>query len=106
MCDIYMSLAEPSCVPSFVHFCAALTESLSKAVPLPSHFCFRSPNSLLLGFYLRKIELATLTGRAPELCGWALWPGSVSGSCPCLGRAPELCGPAFVLLLSLSWPRP
>ena len=114
MCDIYMSLAEPSCVPSFVHFCAALTESLSKAVPLPSHFCFRSPNSLLLGFYLRKIELATLTGRAPELCGWALCPGSVSGpspplvlvlaaplnsvarllssSCPCLGRAPELCG--------------
>ena len=59
------------------------------------------PNSLLLGFYLRKEELATLTGRAPELCGWALCPGlvlllsSVAGpSCPLL-----------VLLLSLSWPR-
>ena len=43
----------------------------------------------------RKKELATLTGRAPELCGWALWPGSVSGPCSPL-----------VLLLSLSWPRP
>ena len=26
-----------------------------------------------------------LTGRVPELCGWALWPRSVSGSCPPLG---------------------
>ena len=47
-----------------------------------------SPSSLLLGFYLRKKELATLTGRAPEL-------GSVAGPCPLL-----------VLLLSLSWLRP
>ena len=31
---------------------------------------------------LEKKELATLTGRAPQLCGWALWPGSVSGPCP------------------------
>ena len=33
-------------------------------------------------------------GRAPELCqlcGWALWLGSVAGPCPPLGRAPELC---------------
>ena len=58
-----------------------------------------SPHSLLLGFYLRKIELATLTLAAPlnsvaglcgpalcpglvlllSLSGWALWPGFVSG---------------------------
>ena len=81
--------------------------------------CFPQTNSLLLGFYLRKIELATLTGRAAELCGWALCPGlvlqlcgwalcpglvllltaplsSVAGLCgPALSplrRAPELCG--------------
>ena len=52
-----------------------------------------SPSSLLLGFYLRKKgELATLTGRAPEL---ALWLGSVSRPCPPLVlvlAAPELCG--------------
>ena len=56
-----------------------------------------SPNSLRLGVYLRKKELATLTGRAPELCGWALCPGLV---CPPL----VLCGwalcPGLVLLLS------
>ena len=77
-----------------------------------------SPNSLLLGFYVRKRkELATFTGRAPELCGWAvwlgfvagpcpslvlllavplktpstLWLGFVAGPCPPLGRAPEFC---------------
>ena len=33
-------------------------------------FCF-SPSSLLLGLYRRK-KLATLTGRAPKLCGRAL----------------------------------
>ena len=69
------------------------------------------------GSILERKELATLTGRAPELCGWALCPGLVlllssvaglcgwalssvawlcvrvlSSSCPCLGRAPELCG--------------
>ena len=55
-------------------------------------YCF-STNRLLLGFYLRKKELATLTGRAPEL-----WLGFVAGlcvqalssSCLPLGRAPEL----------------
>ena len=59
-----------------------------------------SPTSLLLGLYNRKKELATLTGRAPELCGWALfcvqalssscppWLGSVSRPCPPL----VLCG--------------
>ena len=46
-------------------------------------------------------------GRAPELCGWALWHGSVSSSCPCRGRAPVLCGTALcpgrlVLLLCSS----
>ena len=30
-------------------------------------------------------------GRAPELCGWALWPGSVSGSFPPLVLGEE-CG--------------
>ena len=42
-------------------------------------------------------------GRAPELCGWALWPGSVSGSCPPLilvlaaplNSVAGLCGPAY-----------
>ena len=43
------------------------------------------------GSILERKELATLTGRAPELCGWAPWLGSVSASCPPLGRAPELC---------------
>ena len=55
------------------------------------------------GSILETKELATLTGRTPELCGWALWLGSVAGlcvqalssSCPCLCRAPELCGPAY-----------
>ena len=50
------------------------------------------------GSILERKELATLTGRAPELCGWAPWLGSVAGlcgwalssSCPPLGRAPEL----------------
>ena len=45
------------------------------------------------GSILEKEELATLTGRAPELCGWALCPGSVARSCPPL-----------VLLLSFSCP--
>ena len=50
-------------------------------------------------------------GRAPELCqlcGWAVWLGSVS-SCPPLGRAPELCQlcgwalcPGLVLLNSVN----
>ena len=39
------------------------------------------------GSIVERKELATLTGRAPELCGWALWLG-------------------LVLLLSSSWPRP
>ena len=51
------------------------------------------------GSILERKELATLTGPAPDLCGWALWLGSVAGlcgwalssSCPPLGRAPELC---------------
>ena len=51
------------------------------------------------GSILERKELATLTGRAPELCGWASWLGSVAGlcgwalssSCPPLGSAPELC---------------
>ena len=51
------------------------------------------------GSILERKGLATLTGRAPELCGWAPWLGSVarlcgwalSSSCPPFGRAPELC---------------
>ena len=54
-----------------------------------------SPTSLLLGFYLRKKEVATLTGRAPELCGWAA----------CV-QALSLCGwalsPGLVLLCPFS----
>ena len=53
------------------------------------------------GLILEK-ELATLTGRAPELC---LCFRVLSSSCPFLGRAPELCGwavwalcPGLVLL--------
>ena len=50
------------------------------------------------GSILERKELATLTGRAPELCGWALWLSvaglcgwALSSSCPPLGRAPQLC---------------
>ena len=43
------------------------------------------------GSILERKELATLTGRAPELCAWAPWLGSVAGPCPPLGHAPELC---------------
>ena len=77
---------------------------------------FFSPNSYSWGSILEKIKLATLTGRAPELCGWALCPGlvlllsSVAGLCV-QGLSPlVLCGWALwlglVLLLSLFWPRP
>ena len=48
--------------------------------------------ALWLGLVLFLSSSCHCLGRVPELCGWALWPGSVSGSCPCLGRAPELCG--------------
>ena len=77
-----------------------------------------SPNSLLLGFYLRKKSwphsLAAPLNSVAGLCGLALCPGLVlllssvaglcgwaflSSSCPCLDRAPELCaglcGPAY-----------
>ena len=53
---------------------------VSRCFQSPTFHHFFSPNSLLLGFYLRKKELATLTGRAPELCGWSLWPGLLEGS--------------------------
>ena len=57
-----------------------------------------SPSSLLLGFYLRKKELATLTDRAPELCGRALfYVQALSSSSPLCAWA--LC-PGLVLLLS------
>ena len=60
------------------------------------------------GSILERKELATVTGRAPELCGWASWLGSVAGlcgwalssSCPPLGSAPDraqLCGWALWL---------
>ena len=86
------------------------------------------------GSILERKELATLTGRAPELCGWAPWLGSVAGPCPPLvlllpargsvsrpcppvvlllpvpHELCQLCGWAvwlgLVLLLSSSWPRP
>ena len=53
-------------------------------------------------------RLVKLSFARPRLlCGWAL--SSSCPACPCLGRAPELCGwalwPGLVLLLSLSWPR-
>ena len=68
--------------------------------------CVFSPNSLLLGFYLRKKELATLTGRAPELCGWALCPGlvlllsSLPGLCS-VSSVAGLCVQGLVLLCPL-----
>ena len=34
------------------------------------------------GSIFERKELATLTGRAPELCGWAPWLSSVAGPCP------------------------
>ena len=101
----------------------------------PGNNFFLSPQAVYCwGSILERKELATLIGRAPELCGWAPWLGSVAGPCPplvlllaaplnsvnsvagpCppLGRAPglcQLCGWALwlglVLLLSSSWPRP
>ena len=38
--------------------------------------------ALWLGLVLFLSSSCPCLGRAPELCGWALWPGSVSGSCP------------------------
>ena len=66
-----------------------LTGLLSSSCPL----CW----ALWLGLVLFLSSSCPCPGHAPELCGWALWRGSVSGSCPplvdpCLGRAPELCG--------------
>ena len=66
------------------------------------------------GSILERKELATLTGRAPDLCGWALWLGSVAGPCPPLilllaaplnsvNSVAGLCGwpcPPLVLLLA------
>ena len=58
-------------------------------------------------------SLAAPLNSVAGLCGLALWPGSVSGSCPCLGRArlnsvAWLCGralcPGLVLLLCSSCP--
>ena len=58
------------------------------------------------GSILETKELATLTGRAPELCGWALCPGLVL----LLSSVTGLCGWVLfsscfflVLLLSLSF---
>ena len=74
------------------------------------------------GSILETKELATLTGRVPELCGWAPWLGSVSRPCPglvlLLSSVAGLCsvsrpcplwlgsvsGPCPPLVLS--WPRP
>ena len=47
------------------------------------------------GSILEKKELATLTGRAPELCGWALCPGLVL----LLSSVAAVC-PGLVLLLA------
>ena len=95
-----VNLALPPWPLNFVSATAKIGSPLSSF--LSSHTLSFSPSSLLLGFY----QLATLTGRAPELCGWALWLGLVL-----LLAAPELyqlCGRALwlglVLLLSSSWP--
>ena len=65
-----------------------LTGLLSSSCPL----CW----ALWLGLVLFLSSSCPCFGRAPELCGWALWPGSVSGSCPplvlVLAAPPELCG--------------
>ena len=58
----------------------AWTGDVAALVPPGSRFF---PQTIYCGSsILEKKELATLTGRAPQLCGWALWPGSVSGPCP------------------------
>ena len=82
------------------------------------------------GSILERKGLATLTGRAPELCGWAPWLGSVAGLCgwalssscpPPVNSVAGLCGWALSSscpppvnsvaglcgwALSSSWPRP
>ena len=72
-----------------------LTGLLSSSCPL----CW----ALWLGLVLFLSSSCPCLGRAPELCGWALWPGSVSGSCPPLvlvlaaplNSVAGLCGPAY-----------
>ena len=68
---LVLLLAAP--LDSVAGLCVLLSSVAGLCVQALSSSC--SPNSLLLGFYLRKKGLATLTGRAPELCGRALWPG-------------------------------
>ena len=51
-----------------------ITGLLSPSCPL----CW----ALWLGLVLFLSSSCPCLGRAPELCGWALWPGSVFGSCP------------------------
>ena len=65
------------------------------------------------GSILERKELATLTGRAPELCGWALWLGSVAGPWPPLVlllaatlNSVTLCLGFVAWALSSSWLRP
>ena len=82
-----------------------------------------SPNSLLLGFYLRKKRAGHTPWPRPELCGWALCPGlvlllssmaglcSVSRPCPLLvlcgwalwlGSVSRPCPPLVLLLSSVA----
>ena len=60
------------------------------------------PRQFTVGVLSYKKRMATLTGRAPELCGWALcpglvlpcpplWLGSVSRPCPPLVLVARLC---------------
>ena len=88
-------------------------QALSSSCLFPSRLLKRWPGEgvfgskkaisghLLYAWFERVLETFSL-GRAPELCGWALWPGSASGSCPPLvlvlaaplNSVAGLCGPA------------
>ena len=65
---------------------------------LGSNICF-PPNSLLLGFSLRKKELATVTGRAHELC--VRLCVRVLSSCPPLVLLLCCCCPLAALTFSI-----
>ena len=56
------------------------------------------------GSILERKELATLTGRAPELCGWALWLGLVLLLAAPLNSVNSVAGPCPPLVLLLAAP--
>ena len=81
----------------------------SLAAPLNSvaGLCVQALSSscpLWLGLVLFLSSFCPCLGRAPELCGWALWPGSVSGSCPPLVLLVLVLAAPLNSVAGLLWP--